>query len=335
MTTETHALAAGDVIEGTLVETPSQMMHPPAVIPPTPPTLAVVPQVQAEDLVQRLEVIQTAADRAMKDGVDYGKVPGTDKPTLLKPGAEKLGVLFQLDVQIVNEKIWGPGEHLTVIAHATVFHAPTGARLGYGEGACSTREKKYGKRTAKRKCPTCGAEQINRSKYPPRENRSADPGWYCHAKFGGCGAQFDATDPAIVDQKQGEVENPNLADMWNTVLKMAEKRARVDAVLAVTGASAIFTQDVEDQPRDEPPPEPPAKPEPTLLADESVREVLAAISRAKMGTEWVRSQLVAAGAQHVPDGALTTGTIQRLTPEQAIEMVRVCDKAAEAKAAPQ
>jgi hypothetical protein len=58
---------------------------------------------------------------------------------LYKPGSEKLSVLFQLDVQLANEKRWGPGDHLTVESHATVFHAPTGARLGYGEGIAARR----------------------------------------------------------------------------------------------------------------------------------------------------------------------------------------------------
>jgi hypothetical protein len=34
----------------------------------------------------------------------------------------------------------------------------------------------------------------------------------------------------------------------NTVLKMAKKRAQIDAVLTATAASAIFTQDLEDIP---------------------------------------------------------------------------------------
>lgn len=38
----------------------------------------------------------------------------------------------------------------------------------------------------------------------------------------------------------------NVADKYNTVLKMAKKRALVDAVLTVTSASEIFTQDLED-----------------------------------------------------------------------------------------
>ena len=39
---------------------------------------------------------------------------------------------------------------------------------------------------------------------------------------------------------------PNPADVLNTVLKMAKKRALVDAVLSATGASDIFTQDLEE-----------------------------------------------------------------------------------------
>ena len=44
------------------------------------------------------------------------------------------------------------------------------------------------------------------------------------------------------------VENPDIADVYNTVLKMAKKRALVDAVKSTTAASDIFTQDVEDLP---------------------------------------------------------------------------------------
>ena len=43
-------------------------------------------------------------------------------------------------------------------------------------------------------------------------------------------------------------DNPDIADTWNTVLKMAKKRAFVDAVKSTTAASDMFTQDVEDMP---------------------------------------------------------------------------------------
>jgi hypothetical protein len=76
---------------------------------PTVPTLAVTPTVKATELVERLDVIRDTMRTAMQADVDYGVIPGTNKPALLKPGAEKLGVLFQLDVQLENEKTWGPG----------------------------------------------------------------------------------------------------------------------------------------------------------------------------------------------------------------------------------
>src|SRR5579859_605397 len=80
------------------------------------PSLSLVPTVRASDLVQRLTVIKETMRDAMLENVDYGVIPGTDKPALLKPGAEKLSVLFQLDVQLENEKAWGPGDHLTVMS---------------------------------------------------------------------------------------------------------------------------------------------------------------------------------------------------------------------------
>mgnify|MGYP003149563669 CR=1 FL=1 len=40
----------------------------------------------------------------------------------------------------------------------------------------------------------------------------------------------------------------DLADVYNTVLKIGKKRALVDAVLTVTAASDLFTQDIEDLP---------------------------------------------------------------------------------------
>ena len=46
----------------------------------------------------------------------------------------------------------------------------------------------------------------------------------------------------------GRVENEDIADLWNTVLKMAKKRAFVDAVRSTTAASDIFTQDIEEAP---------------------------------------------------------------------------------------
>ena len=49
-------------------------------------------------------------------------------------------------------------------------------------------------------------------------------------------------------RKEGgkRVENTDIADCYNTVLKIAKKRAHIDATLTVTGAADLFTQDLID-----------------------------------------------------------------------------------------
>jgi len=53
------------------------------------------------------------------------------------------------------------------------------------------------------------------------------------------------------DAKGNKVENEDIADCYNTVLKIAKKRAHIDATLTVTGAADLFTQDLIDE-EDEP-----------------------------------------------------------------------------------
>lgn len=53
---------------------------------------------------------------------------------------------------------------------------------------------------------------------------------------------------ARCNNREAKYRGLSLFDIRNTVLKMAEKRAFVSAVLMATGASDIFTQDLEDFP---------------------------------------------------------------------------------------
>ncbi len=60
-------------------------------------------------------------------------------------------------------------------------------------------------------------------------------------------------------------ENPDIADTWNTVLKIAKKRSFVAATKSTPAASDIFTQDIEDMPqqyRGQPSPAPQPSPQP-------------------------------------------------------------------------
>jgi hypothetical protein len=130
---------------------------------------------------------------------------------------------------------------------STLTHIPTGDVFGQGVGCCSTMESKYRWRGGSRLCPECGKPTIKKSKYPPRNApRDTPPGFYCFGKLGGCGVEFAHDDKRIVGQSEERQENPDIADTYNTVLKMAKKRAQIDATLTATGASDIFAQDLED-----------------------------------------------------------------------------------------
>jgi len=122
----------------------------------------------------------------MKKDVDFGVIPGTRKPTLLKPGAEKLCRLFSLrsNYELI---------HFITDFEKPIFHyhyrctlVRQGEVVGQGDGSCNSKEKKYEKQKYK------------------------------------------------------------IYDLTNTICKMAQKRALVAAVLSSCGASAFFTQDMED-----------------------------------------------------------------------------------------
>jgi len=212
-----------------------------------PQALAYRHELTVEELAAQVEKIHKVMATLMKPEVHYGVIPGTKKPTLYKPGAELLCMLFRLDPQPATEKI-RDGDHLTVESTMTLWHIPTGLRWGSGQGSCSTRESKYAYRKAGRECPECGKQDTiikGKAEY--------GGGWLCFAKRGGCGAKFKDGDAAIEKQQTEErIANPDLPDSHNTVLKMANKRSLVAAVLNVTAASEIFTQDVaKDDERDD------------------------------------------------------------------------------------
>lgn len=210
-------------------------------------------ELSVDEVVEQKDKIIQVMQRVMKDGTHYGLIPGVNKPTLLKPGAEAINVALRLAPHYHSEKIWHEDGHLTVVSKCELKHIPTSLVVGTGEGLCTSRESRYAYRKAQRVCPNCGEAQIKRSKFKPKagdydgvDPENDEPGWYCWKKEGGCGMNFAADDKRITEQTEGKVDNPEIADTYNTVLKMADKRALVAAVLNATAASDVFTQDVED-----------------------------------------------------------------------------------------
>lgn len=230
-----------------------------------------MPVMSVDTAVQRYNAIGEAVTKLMERGEDYGEIPGTKKPTLLKPGAEKLCNLFGLIPrydQAGTVEDWDGADH----GGEPFFYYRVKCSLwrgdvlmGEGEGSCNSWESKYRYRKAERACPACGSAAIIKGK------AEFGGGWLCFQKKGGCGAKFKEGDPAIEAQIVGRVPNPDIHDQVNTVLKMANKRAQVAATLNATGASRFFTQDLEDgqqasassyDPHGEETPAPPPKPTP-------------------------------------------------------------------------
>ena len=206
-------------------------------------------------------------ERVMEPGLHYGVIPGTGtKPTLLKPGAEMLlanmglqPALTDADPPIldVTGKDHG-GEAYIRYRRVCKIYRQTGPKeddrmvIAQAEGSCSSWEPKYRYRNDQRKCPRCGKPAIiaGKKEYIKPDGSGA---FICFKKKDGCGASFKADDPEITGQSVGKIANPDVAEIENTILKMADKRALVAATLLATGCSDIFTQDVEDMEIDQAP----------------------------------------------------------------------------------
>jgi hypothetical protein len=190
-------------------------------------------------LQQRRDLVLQMMGSVLKEGVHYGKIPGCgDKPSLFLPGAEQLSSSFNFSPRY-RKNITREGMHM--IADITCeLCLPDGTLVAEGVSMCSTYESKYRYRKAERLCPSCGKPTIINGK------EEYGGGYVCFAKKGGCGAKFKKGDKSIEEQVVGQSENPDLADQWNTVIKMGAKRSFVHAVRTATGTADVFTQDIED-----------------------------------------------------------------------------------------
>lgn len=227
-----------EVLEAEVVEEEEEIRNLPAVR--ANEAIVARAEITVQEVVAQRDKIIEIMRAVMTEGVHYGTIPGVDKPSLFKPGAEAINVALRLAPHYEREKDWHMDGHLTVTTQCTLKHITSDLTIATGGGMCSTREEKYAYRKGSRKCPACGAEAVIKGK------AEYGGGWLCWAKRDGCGAKFSDDDPSITGQEVGRIPNENIADSYNTVLKMADKRSLIAAVLNGTAASDVFTQDVED-----------------------------------------------------------------------------------------
>lgn len=165
----------------------------------------------------RIDVIQRVLREVMKKDVHYGTIPGTPKPTLYKPGAEVICTTFGLAARPEVYDLSTPDEAKYRVM--MTLYARDGTVVASASGECSSHEAKYKWRGA-----VCD-EEFNDT---PADRRRE---LWKKGKENAYKVKQVRTEPA---------------DMANTVLKMAEKRALIAVVRLGTAASDVFEQDLED-----------------------------------------------------------------------------------------
>lgn len=179
--------------------------------------LSIIDTVEIDSIantIKKIEQMQAVVQKTLKNGQDYGEIPGTKKPTLLKPGGEKICMLFGLNPEYEFLQITEnyEKEFFTYNIKCTLYR--NGQAVAQGVGSCNSKEKKY--------------RFINVDKIP--ENY--------------VGYQEEFTDK--YGRTKYKINNTDICSLVNTILKMAKKRAFIDAVLQVASLSEVFTQDLED-----------------------------------------------------------------------------------------
>lgn len=192
--------------------------------------------VPVEQIKRQTEQVKALMASCMEDGMHYGKIPGCgSKPTLLQPGAQKLTLMFGMadTYEIAREDL--PSGHREYTVTCRLVSKSTGCVQGSGVGLCSTMEKKYRYRNVSdfeitdEPIPQDAKERKQEYRKQGYGMKKVD-GMWCWVKYNDSAQQ----------------ENPDIADTYNTVLKMSCKRALVAAVLNTFAVSDLFTQDIED-----------------------------------------------------------------------------------------
>lgn len=163
---------------------------------------ALLSQKSIDNTKEQLDLLTKLVQTVLKEGGDYGKIPGTDRPTLLKPGADNVSAAFNVypEPLVLHETVDPDKGYISYTVGVKLISRMDGQIKSQGMGQCNSYETKY--------------------RY--RWEGSGD------------------------DRKR--VFNPDPLEQANTILKMAEKRGYVDAVMKLPGVARFFTQDLEDSP---------------------------------------------------------------------------------------
>ena len=159
--------------------------------------LALAPVMDMKEAKKALDELSKFVREQLVEGTgpdaDYGKIPGTNKPSLYQPGAQKIAFYFGLTPVPKLEREVMTAEFCSKTYTVTMVDRRSGRDVAACSGSCNSTESRF----------------------------------------------FKKGKAVYVDARETE----------NTCDKMAQKRALVGATIIATRAAGLFTQDVEDLPK--------------------------------------------------------------------------------------
>lgn len=168
-----------------------------------------------------IDMAQKLVYEVLEEGVDYGRIPGTPAPSLWDPGANKIASAFNVYPKYALLHAEESDGLVSYTVESTLLGRSTGKPMGTGIGAASTRETKY-------KYRWHTAEEAREFGYSPEQlegfKRNKD--------------------------NKYRIPNPEYGELVNTIVKMASKRADVDAVQNLPAVSSALRK-LFQQPGDE------------------------------------------------------------------------------------
>jgi hypothetical protein len=166
-----------------------------------------------DQMRQDLSQLEAYVESVLEKDVDWGRIPGVPQPFLWEPGADKVLSVFNCYARpvVLKQEIDDVVHQITYIVMAEVVSRQTGEVVATGIGIASTREGKYGARWVEN----------------PRD-------------YGYDPATLRRRTSKTTRRQEWRIPNPDWADLVHTLLQMAYKRAKVDAVQGLPGASSAL-----------------------------------------------------------------------------------------------
>jgi hypothetical protein len=238
----------------------------------------VIQPMNLKSLNETYQMMKSFVSQQMAKDLDYGEIPGTNKPSLYKPGAEKLQRFFgfsvktelahaveQWDVPITDSTY--PLFHYR---YTTTIWDRAGRMIDTCDGEANSYESKWRWRwvEASRVPKSYDLEKLEWREGSESEFAFAIEKKETGGNWGKPKEYWESWEKDIAEGRAQQIKRKtskgNMLDAWerggriyrvpnedihsqiNTLIKMSQKRSYVGGIILAANASEYFTQDLED-----------------------------------------------------------------------------------------